>query len=57
MTDASGAVPSWRTITAVHLATGNKFAGVTDERGVYRLLRAPALQADGGTPGIPGSHA
>jgi hypothetical protein len=37
VTDLTGAVLPGVTITAVHQATGNKFTGVTDERGVYRL--------------------
>jgi carboxypeptidase family protein/TonB-dependent receptor-like protein len=37
VTDPTGAVLPGVTITAVHLATGNKFAAVTDERGVYRI--------------------
>ena len=37
VTDASGAVLPGVAITAVHQATGNKFAAVTDERGVYRI--------------------
>jgi hypothetical protein len=45
VTDASGAVIPGVAITAVHQATGNKFAAVTDERGVYRAAR-PHLPAD-----------
>jgi Carboxypeptidase regulatory-like domain/TonB dependent receptor-like, beta-barrel len=37
VTDATGAVLPGVAITAVHQATGNKFATVTDERGVYRI--------------------
>src|SRR5436309_13655900 len=38
VTDPTGAVIPGVTVTATHTETGNKFAGVTDERGGYRLL-------------------
>ena len=37
VTDSTGAVLPGVTVTAVHEATGNRFVGVTDERGVYRI--------------------
>ena len=37
MVDSTGAVLPGVTITAVNTATGNTFAAVTDERGVYRV--------------------
>ena len=37
VTDSTGAVLPGVTIVAVHQATGNRFAAVTDERGVYRV--------------------
>jgi hypothetical protein len=37
VTDSSGGVLPGVTITALHQATGNTFAGVTDERGIYRI--------------------
>jgi hypothetical protein len=37
VTDSTGAVLPGVTITAVHEATGNRFVGVTDERGAYRI--------------------
>jgi hypothetical protein len=37
VTDATGAVLPGVTVTAVNEATGNRFTGVTDERGVYRI--------------------
>jgi hypothetical protein len=37
ITDATSAVLPGVTVTAVNAATGNKFVGVTDERGVYRI--------------------
>ncbi len=37
VTDSTGAVLPGVTVTATNNATGNKFVGVTDERGVYRL--------------------
>src|SRR3989449_10853089 len=38
VTDPTGAVIPGVTVTATHTESGNKFAGVTDERGGYRLL-------------------
>src|ERR1700704_5779920 len=37
VTDSSGAVLPGVTVTASNDATGNKFVGVTDERGTYRI--------------------
>src|SRR3977135_3081778 len=37
VTDSSGAVLPGVTITASNDATGNKFVGVSDERGTYRV--------------------
>ena len=37
VTDSTGGVLPGVTVTAVHEATGNRFVGVTDERGVYRI--------------------
>src|SRR5262249_21484708 len=37
ITDSTGAVLPGVTITATNSASGNKFVGVTDERGVYRV--------------------
>src|SRR5215475_15611990 len=37
VTDSTGAVLPGVTITASNDATGNKFVGVTDERGIYRM--------------------
>ena len=37
VTDSSGAVLPGVTITARHLASGNQFVAVTDERGGYRI--------------------
>src|ERR1700741_2621719 len=37
VTDATGAVLPGVTVTASNEATGNKFVGVTDERGIYRM--------------------
>lgn len=37
VTDSTGGVLPGVTITAVHVATGNTFTTVTDERGAYRL--------------------
>jgi len=37
ITDSTGAVLPGVTVTATNSATGNKFVGVTDERGVYRM--------------------
>ncbi|MGH9255380.1 MAG: carboxypeptidase regulatory-like domain-containing protein, partial [Vicinamibacterales bacterium] len=37
VTDATGAVLPGVTVTAVNDATGNTFAAVTDERGIYRM--------------------
>jgi len=37
VTDATGAVLPGVTVTASNEATGNKFVGVTDERGIYRV--------------------
>ena len=37
VTDSTGGVLAGVTLTAVNEANGNTFAGVTDERGVYRL--------------------
>ena len=37
VTDSTGAVLPGVTIVAVHQATGNRFAAVTDERGAYRV--------------------
>jgi hypothetical protein len=38
VTDASGAVLPGVTVTATHIASGNSFAAVTDDTGVYRFL-------------------
>jgi hypothetical protein len=37
ITDSTGAVLPGVTVTAVHAATGNRFVGVTDERGTFRI--------------------
>src|SRR5215510_4999114 len=37
VTDSTGAVLPGVTVTASNDATGNKFVGVTDERGTYRV--------------------
>src|SRR3954470_23576837 len=37
ITDATGGVLPGVTVTPSNEATGNKFVGVTDERGVYRM--------------------
>ena len=37
MTDSTGAVLPGATVTAVHEATGNTFAGVTDDRGAFHI--------------------
>jgi carboxypeptidase family protein/TonB-dependent receptor-like protein len=37
VTDSTGAVLPGVTVTAVHEATGNRFVGITDERGIYRV--------------------
>ena len=37
MTDSTGAVLPGVTVTATNEATGNKFVGVTDDRGIYRV--------------------
>ena len=37
VTDSTGGVLPGVTVTAVHEATGNRFVGVTDERGTYRI--------------------
>ena len=37
ITDSTGGVLPGVTVTAVHEATGNRFAAVTDERGIYRI--------------------
>jgi hypothetical protein len=37
VTDSTGAVLPGVTVTASNDATGNKFVGVTDERGIYRM--------------------
>ena len=37
VTDSTGAVLPGVTVTASNDATGNKFVGVTDERGIYRV--------------------
>ena len=37
VTDSTGAVLPGVTIVAVNDATGNRFEGVTDERGIYRI--------------------
>ena len=37
VTDSTGAVLPGVTVTASNDATGNKFLGVTDERGIYRM--------------------
>ena len=43
--DATGGVLPGVTVTAVHEATGNRFVGVTDERGTYRIpARVGAFQ-------------
>ena len=45
VTDSTGAVLPGVTVTAVHQASGNKFVGVTDERGRYRIpVRVGAYQ-------------
>jgi hypothetical protein len=35
--DSTGGVLPGVTVTAVHEATGNRFVGITDERGIYRV--------------------
>jgi hypothetical protein len=53
VTDSTGAVLPGVTIAAVHLATGNKFAAVTDERGVYRIAaRAGVYKLTAELPGF-----
>src|SRR5690606_30100908 len=37
VTDSTGGVLPGVTVTAVHAATGNRFTGVTDARGIYRI--------------------
>jgi len=37
VTDSTGGVLPGVTVTATNQATGNKFVGVTDERGIYRM--------------------
>ena len=37
VTDSTGAVLPGVTVTVLHDATGNRFVGVTDERGIYRI--------------------
>ena len=37
VTDTTGGVLPGVTVTAVHQATGNRFDGVTDERGMFRI--------------------
>lgn len=37
VTDTTGGVLPGVTMTALHEATGNKFGGLTDERGIYRI--------------------
>ena len=37
VTDQTGAVLPGVTVTAIHEATGNRFVGVTDGRGIYRI--------------------
>ena len=37
VTDSTGAVLPGVTVTVLHEATGNRFVGVTDERGAYRI--------------------
>ena len=37
VTDSTGAVLPGVTVLAVNDATGNRFEGVTDERGIYRI--------------------
>ena len=45
VTDTSGAVLPGVTVTAVHVATGNRFLAVTDERGIFRVpVRVGAFQ-------------
>ena len=53
VTDSTGGVLPGVTIAAVHLATGNKFAAVTDERGVYRIAaRAGVYKLTAELPGF-----
>ena len=53
VTDSTGGVLPGVTISAVHLATGNKFAAVTDERGVYRIAaRAGVYRLTAELPGF-----
>ena len=53
VTDSSGAVLPGVTITAVHLATGNTFVAVTDQRGGYRIpLRIGDYRATAELPGF-----
>jgi hypothetical protein len=37
VTDSSGGVLPGVTVTAVHVASGNTFTSITDERGVFRM--------------------
>ena len=37
ITDSTGAVLPGVTVTALHVASGNRFVGVTDDRGIYRI--------------------
>lgn len=53
VTDSTGAVLPGVTVTAIHQATGNKFVGVTDERGRYRVpARVGVYQVTAELPGF-----
>src|SRR5215510_6370744 len=53
ITDSTGGVLPGVTITALHEATGNKFVGVSDERGIYRVpARVGTYQITAELPGF-----
>ena len=53
VTDSTGGVLPGVTVTAVHEATGNTFARVTDERGIFRIpARIGAYRITAELPGF-----
>src|SRR5499427_7314085 len=53
VTDSTGGVLPGVTITATHVATGNTFVAVTDERGGYRIpVRVGMFKVDAELPGF-----
>ena len=55
VTDSTGGVLPGVTITATHLATGNTFGAVTDERGGFRMpVRVGQFRVDAELPGFAG---